>query len=315
MKHIKRKDSLQRLVAVSLLAALLVSLNGCKKKPDATEPSSSGETTVETTEETTMETTAETTVETTVETTAEASEEVCAHVLSDWIVDVPSNCTKEGSRYKKCTQCDEKLEEEAIAKTAHTPGQWKDDEKEKATCTTQGKKVQKCSQCDTLLYTAAMDKTDHNAKTVRGYAATAARPGLTDGAVCLICDAEVQKSFQIPVVGEVPYITRVNGAACTIISVGSWVGEELILPAEIDGKTVTAIADNAFAGLTSVKTVYIPKAVKIIGDKAFSGCSALTNITYQGTTVQWSASVSKGSGWNENTGNYRVFCTNNSLAK
>ncbi len=320
MKNTKWKYILRLLAAVSVLAALLVSLNGCKKKPAATEPSSTAETTEETneTEESTKETVGKQDVtESTQETTiaAETEEELCIHVLGDWIVDEPSNCTKEGSRYKKCTLCDKAVETEVIPKTTHTPGRWEDDPKQKATCSSPGKKYQKCSQCKALLAAAVMGKSDHNAKTVSGYAATAASPGRTDSVVCIVCDKEVQKSFTIPPVGSVPYVTRVSGSSCTITGVGSWAGDTLVLPEKIDGKTVTGIGDGAFRNMTSIKNVYIPKTVKSIGAEAFSGCSALADITYQGTTMQWSTGLAKGAGWDENTGRYQVFCTNNSLTK
>ncbi len=49
----------------------------------------------------------------------------------------------------------------------------------------------------------------------------------------------------------------------------------LVIPAKINGKPVTLIADGAFENFTSLESVEIPSTVKTIGRRAFSGCSSL----------------------------------------
>ena len=53
----------------------------------------------------------------------------------------------------------------------------------------------------------------------------------------------------------------------------------LIIPAQIEGLTVTAIAPNAFKDKNKIKEVNIPNSVKSIGNAAFSGCSSLESMT------------------------------------
>ena len=53
----------------------------------------------------------------------------------------------------------------------------------------------------------------------------------------------------------------------------------LIIPAQIEGLTVTAIAPNAFKDKNKIREVVIPNSVKSIGNAAFSGCSSLESIT------------------------------------
>ena len=53
----------------------------------------------------------------------------------------------------------------------------------------------------------------------------------------------------------------------------------LIIPAQIEGLTVTAIAPNAFKDKNKIKEVDIPNSVKSIGNAAFSGCSSLESMT------------------------------------
>ena len=57
--------------------------------------------------------------------------------------------------------------------------------------------------------------------------------------------------------------------------------ETLFIPEKLDGKPVTAIADNAFRNATWLKRVYFPNAITSIGKDAFAGCSALNvqNVT------------------------------------
>ena len=53
----------------------------------------------------------------------------------------------------------------------------------------------------------------------------------------------------------------------------------LEIPAEIDGKAVTVIGDNAFFDCHSVVEVVIPDSVTTIGSKAFTRCLRMTDIT------------------------------------
>ena len=52
----------------------------------------------------------------------------------------------------------------------------------------------------------------------------------------------------------------------------------LVIPAAINGKTVSAIAPDAFKGNTTIKTVTIEAPVTEIPDGAFEGCTSLTSV-------------------------------------
>ncbi len=69
----------------------------------------------------------------------------------------------------------------------------------------------------------------------------------------------------------------VDGSAC----ITGFKGNDAILmiPAEIDGYKVTAIADNTFMGIEELTAVIIPDSVVSVGDKAFSACPSLTTVT------------------------------------
>lgn len=51
-----------------------------------------------------------------------------------------------------------------------------------------------------------------------------------------------------------------------------------------------------------------------IGGDAFYGCGGLTSITFNGTKEQWIA-IEKEYGWDSDTGNYTVQCTDGKLDK
>ncbi|MBP3369985.1 MAG: leucine-rich repeat domain-containing protein, partial [Clostridia bacterium] len=69
--------------------------------------------------------------------------------------------------------------------------------------------------------------------------------------------------------------------------------------------SVTSIGSDTFYGCDSLTSVTIPDSVTSIGSYAFYRCTSLTSIKYRGTQSQWN-SISKGSSWNSNTGNYTI---------
>ena len=58
------------------------------------------------------------------------------------------------------------------------------------------------------------------------------------------------------------------------------------LPATVNGKPVTGIAENAFAEETGISVITIPDSVNSVGNNAFSGCSELSSVFFgQGTNT------------------------------
>ncbi len=54
---------------------------------------------------------------------------------------------------------------------------------------------------------------------------------------------------------------------------------EIVIPSEIEGKSVTSIGAWAFNGCTGLTSITIPDGVTSIGGYAFSGCTGLTSVT------------------------------------
>lgn len=123
--------------------------------------------------------------------------------------------------------------------------------------------------------------------------------------LCTLCMAGVLTSA-----AEGEYAYAVNGTQATITAYNG-VGQQLTVPETIDGYTVTAIGDNAFAG-SAVTQVTLPDTVTSIGECAFEnavslaqitigsgmktirifafrGCSALQTVCYTGSELGWNA--------------------------
>ena len=73
------------------------------------------------------------------------------------------------------------------------------------------------------------------------------------------------------------YSVNDDSETCTITGIRGKQDEELVIPEKIDGYTVVAIADEAFAKC-NFKTVVLPDSITQIGKSAFEGCSLLENI-------------------------------------
>ena len=83
-------------------------------------------------------------------------------------------------------------------------------------------------------------------------------------------------SVELKTVGDFVYTTTDEEAV-----IDSYTGTEteITIPAEIDGKPVTEIANNAFKDNTTITSVFLPDSVKIIGNYSFYGCTGLKELT------------------------------------
>ena len=78
--------------------------------------------------------------------------------------------------------------------------------------------------------------------------------------------------------------------------------------------SVTSLGDYAFYYCSGLTSITIPDSVTSIGRWAFSGCGKLTRITYAGTKNHWEK-IKKVNGWDLNTGNYTIYCTDGTIKK
>ena len=102
----------------------------------------------------------------------------------------------------------------------------------------------------------------------------------------IICAIQESNGFAYTVTGDEATITGYTGSA-----------RSLVIPSELGGKPVTAIADKAFYGYKT-PNIYIPKTIKAIGEDAFAGTVSSDKvrfICYEGTENEWAnIAVQKG---------------------
>lgn len=61
--------------------------------------------------------------------------------------------------------------------------------------------------------------------------------------------------------------------------------EQIIVPATINGRTVTGISNNVFKGCEKVSLIAVPDTIVTIGDRAFENCQSLSTLySYKKTT-------------------------------
>lgn len=54
--------------------------------------------------------------------------------------------------------------------------------------------------------------------------------------------------------------------------------EQIIVPATINGRTVTGISNNVFKGCEKVSLIAVPDTIVTIGDRAFENCQSLSTL-------------------------------------
>ena len=109
-------------------------------------------------------------------------------------------------------------------------------------------------------------------------------------------------------------------SACTFIEDSVFEGCSSLLSVKLTGDL--ELYGGAFAGCGKLKEVTLPGSIEYIDIRTFSDCTSLTDIYFLGTMEQWAA-VERDDlegdeaelGWNHNTGNYTVHCTDGDVAK
>jgi hypothetical protein len=89
--------------------------------------------------------------------------------------------------------------------------------------------------------------------------------------------AETKPTEAVSVSPHLKYETE--GDAVTITGCDEGASGKLVIPATIEGKSVTSIGQEAFWNCTSLTSITIPDSVTSIGEAAFRVCTRLTSIT------------------------------------
>ena len=110
--------------------------------------------------------------------------------------------------------------------------------------------------------------------------------------LALLCIAALL--LALPFAGSMPAAAEQEGTDFTYtvgedgnITLDAYTGNasDPVIPAQIDGKDVTAIGDGCFQGMLCVEKVHIPEGIQRIGDYAFECCSALRKVYFPESLV------------------------------
>lgn len=120
-----------------------------------------------------------------------------------------------------------------------------------------------------------------------------------------------EDNILVKYLGKDTDLTLPNGI--TGINQGAFLGRTNLTSISISER-VTRIGLLAFSGCGSLTNINIPKSVTSIESSAFNVCSGLIRIEFQGTQAEWEM-ISKDSYWDNNTGQYTIYCTDGDIAK
>lgn len=95
--------------------------------------------------------------------------------------------------------------------------------------------------------------------------------------------------------GELTYSTLPNGTI-GITGYNEYATDDIVIPSEIYGKSVTYIDQSAFMGNTTLTSISIPNTVTGIGDYAFADCWRLTSINIPNSVTRIGKHAFYGSG-------------------
>ncbi len=89
------------------------------------------------------------------------------------------------------------------------------------------------------------------------------------------------KNYMTDEAGNTFYFQEAEGETAILIGYAGKAtrDDKVKIPESFNGRTVTAIGDEAFYNLASIIEVEIPKTVTKIGEFAFAGCTSLPSIT------------------------------------
>ncbi len=79
---------------------------------------------------------------------------------TDWTIDVPATCTTDGSKSHHCNNCGDKADVTEIIAPGHIVGEWV--VTTEPTCSQEGEKVGYCAECGEVCATEAVPTTEHN---------------------------------------------------------------------------------------------------------------------------------------------------------
>lgn len=195
------------------------------------------------------------------------------HQNTIWITEQEPTCTVDGYKDEYCLACGEKVGTEEIPANGHSYStEWTIDVA--PTCTEDGSKSHHCIVCGDKADVTTIASLGHNFKV----ASTAEEHPHTISYKCSRCTEKKEETSSSAdcAVCNFSY-TNIDDETCKITGyIGS--ANSFIIPAEINGRTVTTTTTGAFKNNTTLASVRIENGVQGLGSLAFLGCKALSKI-------------------------------------
>lgn len=232
------------------------------------------------------------------------------HVYGEWIKEIDSDCTNDGTLgHYHCDACGKDLDENikvltslVISAKGHAEGDWIIDKA--ATCTQTGSKHTECTVCGETVTTETIPVNDDHVygEWIPKTDSDCIHIGTLGHYHCNVCDKnfdadkKVLTSLTISVKGH-NYVDgvctvchqkeRSEGIACKlsndgtyyiVTGIGTCTDTDVVIPFEHNGLPVKAIEALAFKDCTEITSVVIPDSITSIGVAAFRGCTGLTTV-------------------------------------
>ena len=120
-----------------------------------------------------------------------------SHKYADTVV--APTCTTDGYTLHKCSVCGTSYKDSTTKATGHSYGN--SVVTKQPTCTSEGTKTKTCTKCNATV-TEKLPAKGHTAVTDKGYPATCATAGKTDGSHCSVCGAVIKAQTTITATGH-----------------------------------------------------------------------------------------------------------------
>lgn len=113
-------------------------------------------------------------------------------------------------------------------------------------------------------------------------------------AICWLGIGLTAASLPVPASAQEPYSYMLLDDGTAAVTCNDTAMTDAQIPSEIDGYTVTALAEDCFKDCTALETITFPETLTTISDYAFHNCTALDSITIPAQITQIGSFVFEG---------------------
>ena len=196
-----------------------------------------------------------------------------AHKYGAFVVIDPGTCYDNGYQEQTCTVCGD-VSGKTIYSKGHVFGDWVT--VKEATCEEPGLKERYCvcgekkSEDVIVEHTGSWTVVKEPSKTENG----------SRELDCSVCHKKITEVLYAFGSSGLAYQTHEWNKTCTITGIGTCTDTDVVIPENINGYTVVAIATRAFEYCSSITSLSIPSTVTMLGEWLVSRASKLTTLYY-----------------------------------